>query len=180
MSILLCGLDTETTGFRADKGDRIVEICMSLWDLETRKKVRHWDFRVNPLREIPAAASQVHGIYTQDLVDAPTWEKVAPAVNAILGKSTVMIAHNIKFDAPFIGAELLRVGQQPPDIKTFCTMENGRWATPNGKVPKLGELCWALEVEYDPLKAHSAGYDVDVMMQCLWKGMDRGLFQIPI
>lgn len=180
MGPIICGIDTETTGFNPEKGDRIVEICMSLWDYSTRQKLRQWDFRINPLREIPAAASAVHGIYTQDLVDAPVWEKVAPAVNAVLRKSAVMVAHNASFDANFVGLELIRVGLRPPNIKTYCTMENARWATPTGKNPKLGEVCWALDVEYDHSKAHAAGYDVDVMMQCLWKGIDKGLYRLPI
>lgn len=35
-------------------------------------------------------------------------------------------------------------------------MENGRWATYDGKSPKLGELCFALGIEYDEGSAHAA------------------------
>lgn len=178
--ILATGLDLETTGFRADKGHRIVEVCLSMYDLALRQKIRHWAFRVNPLRDIPEAASKVHGIYTEDLREAPTWEKVAPAVNAVLAKSDLLIAHNIGFDGPFLGEELLRVGLTPPDTATFCTMENGRWATGTGKNPKLGELCWATKVEYDPAAAHAAEYDVDKMMAALFAGMDMGYFNLPV
>ncbi len=177
---ILIGTDTETTGFSAAKGDRIIEICLGMWELESRTKLREFSFRINPLRDIPEKATAVHGIRIEDLRDCPAWEKVAPAIRAVLAKGDILVAHNVAFDAPFIGEELIRVGQPVPDIKTFCTMSNGRWATPTGKNPKLGELCWALEVDYDPSQAHGAGYDVDVMMQCLWKGIDRNLFQLPL
>lgn len=178
--IIATGCDLETTGFQASKGHRIVEICLSMWDVAARIKLRHWTFRVNPLRDIPAAASNVHKIYTEDLVDAPTWEKVAPAVNAVLQKTDLLVCHNVGFDGPFLGEELLRVGQRPPNVPTFCTMENARWATGTGKNPKLAELAWALKVPFDPNEAHAADYDVDAMMKCLWSGMDRGLFKLPI
>jgi DNA polymerase-3 subunit epsilon len=178
--MIIAGCDTETTGFSAAKGDRIIEVSLGLWDFDTRAKLRDYTFRINPLRDIPEKATAVHGIRIEDLRDSPTWDKVAPAINAVLKKADLLVCHNVDFDAPFIGEELIRVGQVPPPITTFCTMKNGRWATSNGKNPKLGELCWALKVDYDPAQAHGAGYDVDVMMQCLWAGVDRGLFQLPL
>lgn len=171
--------DTETTGFRSDKGHRIIEFCAAMFDLESRQHLRTYTFRINPLRDIPADATRVHGIYLEDLVDAPTWEKTAPLVNKILTKTDLFVAHNCEFDATFIGEELLRVGIAPPDVPMFCTMKNGRWATPNGKNPKLGELCWALQVEYDPAKAHAAEYDVQKTAECLWRGLDARLYSLP-
>ncbi len=59
-------------------------------------------------------------------------------------------------------------------------MKNGRWATANGKNPKLGELCWALQVDYDPALAHAAEYDVQKTAECLWRGVDAGLYKLPV
>lgn len=173
-------IDTETTGFRPDKGHRLVEFSASLYDLATRQKLRNYTIQINPLRDIPADASKVHGIYLEDLHDAPTWEKVAPFVSKLLHKTDLMVAHNLAFDAHFIGEELIRVGQPVPNIATFCTMENGRWATGTGKSPKLAELCWALNVDYDPAKAHRAEYDVDCTAAALFAGLDQGYFTLPI
>jgi DNA polymerase-3 subunit epsilon len=172
--------DLETTGFKQEKGHRIIEFCGSMYDYATRTKLRTYTIRINPLRDIPADASRVHGIFLEDLHEAPTWEKVAGLVSGILAKSSVMVNHNVDFDAPFIGLELARVNAKVPDIQTFCTMKNARWATANGKNPKLGELAWALGVDYDPAKAHAAEYDVDVTAQCLWAGIDRGYFRLPV
>lgn len=180
MSNLIAICDLETTGFKADKGHRIVEICVQAWDVDSRTMARELSTLVQPLREIPADASNVHGLYTEDLVDAPLWEKVAPIASLMLSKCKVFVAHNVDFDSVFLGQELIRVGAAVPDIETFCTMQNGRWATANGKTPKLSELCWALSVPYDAADAHRASYDVTKTAQCLWAGIDAGFYKLPV
>ena len=45
---------------------------------------------------------------------------------------------------------------------------------------RLSELCFALGVEYDPNAAHAADYDTEVLAQCLFAGIDRGFFKLPI
>jgi len=59
------------------------------------------------------------------------------------------------------------------------TMTEGVWATHDGKKPSLQELCFACEVEYDPALAHAAAYDVDKMMDCFFKGLEWGYFELP-
>lgn len=172
--------DLETTGFYQHKGDRIIEWCFQLYDYDSRALLRTFTERVNPLRDIPAGASKVHGIYIEDLANAPTWEQSAPKVAAILQKTDCMVCHNLGFDGPFMVAELMRIGQPVKNVQTYCTMENARWATGTGKIPKLSELAWSLGVDYDPAKAHAAEYDVSVTAQCLWKGIDAGYFHLPI
>lgn len=180
MSAIIAGIDIETTGLEQEKGHRIIEICCSLYDLDARQKRLTWSKRINPHRSILADAERVHGISISDLANCPSWEETAPTVQAILKKCHIIVGHNgDSFDFPFIAAELVRVGLQPPNPKTFDTMVNARWATPFGKLPKLQELCFALGIEYDPAKAHAAEYDVDVMMSALWEGIDRGAFILP-
>jgi hypothetical protein len=58
-------------------------------------------------------------------------------------------------------------------------MENARWACPDGKLPRLGELFFALGVSYERAKAHAAEYDIEVTMACLFRGLDRGFYQLP-
>lgn len=175
----ICVVDLETTGFKSEKGHRIIEFCGQLWDVPSRTMLREVSTLVQPLRDIPAEASRVNGIFLEDLIAAPLWEKVAPVVNALLSKADCLVAHNLNFDGPFMGLELIRVGITPPDIQTYCTMQNGRWATANGKSPKLAELCWALNVPYDPALAHRASYDVTCTAQALWKGIDAGFYNLP-
>lgn len=177
--MIITGVDTETTGLSQEDGHRIVEICFRTYNTDTQTLVNSYIQRINPQRSIDAKAQEVHGISLSDLSGKPTWKDCVEDIQAMMREADVMIAHNMKFDGPFIALELMRVGADVPPIEAFCTMENGRWATPNGKNPNLGELCFALGVDYTPEKAHSAEYDVDVMMKCLFKGMDRRFYTIP-
>ena len=177
--MLIVGLDTETTGLEQEKGHRIIEIAMLTYDLETRALVDTWVQRVDPERSIDPGAQAAHGISYSELVGQPKWDDVAGEVSRRLGTAELLIAHNMGFDGPFIAAELLRVGLEVPNVHSLCTMENARWACPDGKLPRLGELCFALGVDYDPAKAHGAEYDVSVMMASFFKGLDRGFYQLP-
>lgn len=174
--MLIAGLDTETTGLEQAEGHRIIEIAILSYDTASRELVDKYVQRIDPERSIQAAAQEVHGISYDELVGCPKWNDVAPTIQAKLNKAGLLIAHNMGFDGPFLAAELVRVGLTVPNITSFCTMENARWACPDGKFPKLAELCFALGVPYDPDLAHAAEYDVERMMDCFWRALDRGFY----
>ncbi len=175
----IIGLDTETTGLEQEKGHRIIEIALLTYDLDSRALIDKWVQRIDPERSIDPGAQAAHGISYSELVGQPKWEDVAEEVARRLSTAELLVAHNMGFDGPFIGAELHRVGQEVPDVHSLCTMENARWACPDGKLPRLGELCFAMGVDYDPAKAHAAEYDVNVMMDCFFRGLERGFYQLP-
>lgn len=177
------GVDLESTGLLKGANTdqhRIVEIAMILYDLDTHKRIGKYVQRINPQRNITADAQRVHGISIDDVSGSPVWSAVAPTVAKIIAKSDLIFAHNgDAFDFPFIIYELVRVSITPPEVVTFDTMTEARWATPEGKNPTLGELCFALDIPYDPGKAHGAEYDVQVMADCFFKGIDLGFYSIP-
>lgn len=175
----LIGLDTETTGLKQEDGHRIIEIAFLTYDLPTRKLEDVWIQRIDPERPIDAKAQEVHGIAYTDLVGCPKWDDIAAEVAARMSKADLLIAHNMGFDGPFIGGELIRVGQKVPDVHALCTMENARWACPDGKLPRLGELAFSLGVPYDATKAHAAQYDVEITMECFFRGFQRGFYKLP-
>ena len=175
----ILGLDTETTGLEQERGHRIIEIALLTYDLATRKLVDKYVQRIDPERAIDAGAQAVHGITYSDLVGQPKWNDVAQTISDRLSTADLLIAHNMGFDGPFIAAELHRVGVNVPNVHSLCTMTEARWACPDGKLPRLGELCFALGIPYDPSAAHSAEYDVDVMMQCFFQGLERGFYELP-
>jgi len=177
--MVVTGLDLETTGLDPNDGHRIIEVAMISYDLATRRKVDRYVQRIDPDRNIPAASQAIHGITYEELVGCPKWPDVAPEVRRRLADCSLVIAHNAAFDCPFVAAELARLGIAAPSVACFCTMENSRWATPNGKLPRLEELCFALDIGYDPTKAHAADYDVEVMMACFFKGFERGVYALP-
>tara|TARA_R110000851_G_C13102760_1_gene569332 strand:- start:78630 stop:79163 length:534 start_codon:yes stop_codon:yes gene_type:complete len=176
--MILAFCDTETTGLSVEKGDKIVEICFRLYDLDTQKLTGSFVQRIDPQRSIAADAQRVHGISSSDLIGKPVFKDVAQGIIDILNDSDLFIAHNLAFDAEFIISEIVAAGFDMPKINGFDTMA-ARWATPLGKNPNLGELCFALGVDYDPSKAHSAEYDVDVTAKCFFAGLDRGFYVLP-
>lgn len=183
MKYRIVGIDTETTGLDPDKGHKIIEIGLNMFETVDgktfRKMGKTWTRRVNPKRPIDAAAQAVHGISAEDLVGCPTFEEVAPTLLKLLKAANLLVAHNANFDVPFIVYELASVGLECPELEVFCTMESGRPATALGKLPNLGELCWAMDVSYNPDEAHAADYDIDKTMECFFRGVGRGLFSVP-
>ena len=173
------GLDTETTGLDVSKGHAIVEIGMLLYDVETEKLLDKFVRKINPMRAIDAKAQEVHGITFSSLQYCPTFKDIASEIKDFISQADLLVIHNADFDIPFIGIELMRAGLELPEIHATCTMKEGRWATPLGKSPNLGELCFALGVEYDKSRAHGAEYDIETTMQCYFKGLKRGFYQLP-
>lgn len=183
--IVVSHLDIETTGLKQEDGHRIIEIAAGVWRYNSvtkaRTKVgRTWVQRINPMRDIDPGAQAVHKIAITDLRGMPLWEDVAAKLHKLLSMTHIMVAHNgYGFDAPFIAMELMRIGKKVPNFQVFDTMLEGRGCTAMGKVPNLAELCFAMGVDYDPDVAHAADYDVEVMEQAYWNGVDRGYFPEP-
>ena len=184
MTLVVAGLDLETTGLSQEDGHRIIEIGLSVYTTEDGKVFsklgKTWLQRINPMRTIDKKAQNVHGIAIEDLRGEPEWERVAVKVQKILSRVDLLVCHNVMFDAPFIGLELARAGYDVPNFDTFCTMENGRGATAMGSVPNLGALCWAMGVNYDSENAHAADYDIDVTMEAFIVGVNKGFFKVPL
>lgn len=180
--MIVVGTDVETTGLNQEDGHRITEIALDIYHFEPGSEpVKKGMFHtlVNPQRSIPDKIQSITGITPAMVAKSPTWDEVAPKVARILKVTDVLVAHNSSFDAPFIGFELLRAKQTLREtMSVFCTMQNGRFATPMGKVPKLAELCWALDVEFATDAAHRADYDTVKMMEALWKGVKQGHFNL--
>ncbi|RWI35502.1 3'-5' exonuclease [Mesorhizobium sp.] len=179
MTVLYAGTDTETTG--VPHGDhRIIEIGIGLWKPGNLKPVFWYEQRIDPQRSIAAEAQRVHGISHSDLIGKPIWTTVAPVVQKVLAKATHYVWHNgDEFDGPFLEYELKREGLALPKRPSIDTMSKALWATPDGKKPKLAELCFACGVDYDKAKAHGAGYDIQVMMECFFKAQSWGFFEDP-
>ncbi|MEM7711676.1 MAG: exonuclease domain-containing protein, partial [Pseudomonadota bacterium] len=97
-------LDTETTGFEPDAGDRIVEIgAVELVNHVATGKVYHQ--YVNPERSMPDGAFQVHGLGDDFLKDFPVFKQVGQAFLDFIGDAKLVI-HNAAFDMKFLNAEL--------------------------------------------------------------------------
>ena len=69
-------LDTETTGIEPADGHRLVEIgCVELVNHVPTGRV--WHQYINPQRDMPPEAFDVHGLSAQFLSDKPVFRAVA-------------------------------------------------------------------------------------------------------
>ena len=103
----LAFFDLETTGITISK-DRIVELSIlkimpnGTQDLHT--------MRINPGIPIPAEVSLIHGIYDEDVKDAPLFKDIAKNLAKILEGCDLAGFNIIRFDVPLLTEEFLRCG----------------------------------------------------------------------
>jgi DNA polymerase-3 subunit epsilon len=98
-------LDLETTGINI-ASDRIVEI--SLLKIHVNGDKESKTMRVNPGMPIPIASSLVHGIYDNDIKDAPLFKDIASNVAKFIEACDLAGYNSNKFDIPLLAEELLR------------------------------------------------------------------------
>ena len=101
----LCTFDLETTGINISK-DRIVEICILKVFPDASRESKTW--RVNPEMKIPKEASEVHGIYDEDVANAPTFKEIAQKVMEMISGADLAGFNSNRFDVPLLAEELLR------------------------------------------------------------------------
>ena len=148
-------LDVETTGLDP-KNDRIIEIAARKF--MNGFAVDSFESLVNPGRPLPRKITELTGIRNMDLLSAPRFHEIAPALAAFLGNN-IMVAHNAKFDAEFVVTELARAGITL-DISYINTVRMARWCFPGLENYKLNTLIMALGLQ-DHEQDHRAMSDVD-------------------
>ncbi len=102
----LAFIDLETTGVTVGS-DRIVEISILKLMLNGDKQV--FTKRINPEIPIPLFASQVHGIYDNDIANEPTFGQLALEIANFIGNADLAGYNSNKFDVPLLVDEFLRV-----------------------------------------------------------------------
>ncbi|GGA18707.1 DNA polymerase III subunit epsilon [Neptunicoccus cionae] len=132
-------MDTETTGLDPRTGDRIVEIGgVELWNhLPTGKTYHQY---INPERDMPQEAFDVHGLSIDFLRDKPVFAKIAQEFLDFVGDAKLVI-HNAAFDMKFLNAELgwLNMAQLPYS-QAIDTLDIARRKFP-GAQNSLDALC---------------------------------------
>lgn len=101
----LAFFDLETTGINI-VNDRIVEI--SIVKILTSGEKDIYTKRVNPTIPIPKQSSDVHGIYDDDIKDAPTFKEIAKEVAKFIEGADIAGYNSNRFDVPLIAEEFLR------------------------------------------------------------------------
>jgi DNA polymerase-3 subunit epsilon len=146
----------------------------------SKRSVLSWSKIINPGIHIPAVVVAIHGITDADVIGKPSLKEVAPALVKLIGKLDILVGHNlVGFDIPLLANELARVEVPVEKFPFVVDTTEARWATDNGKMPTLGELCYALDTPYDTEAAHRALYDVEVNLDAYFRGLEIGAFQLP-
>ncbi|MTI32122.1 3'-5' exonuclease [Xanthovirga aplysinae] len=103
----LAVFDLETTGTNVVK-DRIVEI--SILKVTPNGESSTKTLKINPTVPIPLECSLIHGIYDDDIVDAPTFKTVAKELGKFLEGCDLAGFNIVRFDVPLLVEEFLRAG----------------------------------------------------------------------
>jgi len=156
-------LDTETTGFEPEQGDRIVEIgCVEL--LNHMPTGRTYHQYINPERAMPNEAFEVHGLGDEFLRDKPVFAKIAQDFLEFVGDARLVI-HNASFDMKFLNAELrwLKLPQLPFE-QALDTLAIARKKFP-GSPASLDALCRRFSIDNSSRTLHGALLDSEILAE---------------
>lgn len=154
-------LDTETTGFDPESGDRIVEIgaVELMGHMPTGNTYHQY---INPERSMPQEAFEVHGLGDEFLSDKPLFKDIAHEFLEFIGDSKLVI-HNASFDVKFINAELRWIGIDPlPSDCAIDTLEIARRKFP-GSPASLDALCRRFSIDNSSRTLHGALLDSEIL-----------------
>jgi DNA polymerase-3 subunit epsilon len=155
--------DTETTGLDPYQGHRLLEIgCIELINRFPTGQTFHR--HINPERDVPAEAFNVHGLSFEFLKDKPLFADVAAELTEFIGDAP-LIAHNASFDLGFLNAELERVGL--PIVareRLVDTLLLARRKYPGGS-NRLDDLCQRFGIDNSRRTKHGALLDAELLAE---------------
>ena len=155
--------DTETTGLDPYQGDRLVEIgCVELVNgFPTGNSFHSY---LNPERDMPDGAFQVHGLSAEFLKDKPLFAEICDDFLAFVADAP-LVAHNAMFDLGFINAELERCKkaaiQRERLVDTLMLARRRYPAGPN----KLDDLCGRFSIDLSRRTKHGALLDAELLAE---------------
>ncbi len=156
-------LDTETTGFDPESGDRIVEIgAVELHNHVATGRTYHQ--YINPERAMPQEAFEVHGLGDDFLRDKPKFAEIGQAFLDFVGDAKLII-HNAAFDMKFLNAELGWMGLPLlPFDQAIDTLLIARKRFP-GSPASLDALCRRFAIDNSARTLHGALLDSEILAE---------------
>jgi len=157
-------LDTETTGLEPSQGHRIIEIgCVEL--VNRRLTGNHYHQYIQPDREVPDDAIEIHGITNEFLADKPRFEQIAREFAGFISGAELVI-HNAPFDVGFINHEFGRLGPEWGEVQDHCgildTLKMAREMHP-GQRNTLDALCRRYDIDNSSRALHGALLDSEIL-----------------
>lgn len=156
-------LDTETTGFDPESGDRIVEIgaVELMGHIPTGRTFHKY---INPQRTMPQEAFEIHGLGDEFLADKPRFETIAQDFLDFVGTAKLVI-HNAEFDMRFLNAELgwANLPLLPQD-QAIDTLAMARRRFPGARA-SLDALCQRFGIDNSARTKHGALLDSEILSE---------------
>jgi ATP-dependent DNA helicase DinG len=169
-------VDLETTGSVIGV-DEIIEI--GLVQIRGGRVVERFETLVWSDRTIPPWVARLTGISNEDLEGAPTFSDVAEQLFGLLD-GHVFVAHDIRFDLPFLRWEFGRRGLVRPAVTGLCTLELSRQLWPDLASRSLPDLARKFGVNHD--NPHRAADDAmatgGVLLHALTTAHELGLSEL--
>lgn len=158
-------VDLETSALRPKDG-RIIEIGIVHLDRDGTATHR-WETLVNPGDGVSGRVD-IHGIKSEWLAAAPTFEEVAGDVVERL-RGRVLVAHNARFDTEWLDSEFNRMAKPFGDYGALCTMQVARAL---GLPAKLSGAASALGHRFTH---HTAIEDAEAAGRIVAAGLNAGM-----
>ena len=156
-------LDTETTGFDPETGDRIVEIgaIELIGHVPTGRTYHKY---INPERSMPQEAFEVHGLGDDFLADKPKFADIVQSFVDFVADARLVI-HNASFDMKFLNAELRWAGfSQLALDRAVDTLLIARQKFP-GSPASLDALCRRFGIDNSARTLHGALLDSEILAE---------------
>tara|TARA_B100001093_G_scaffold79426_1_gene70704 strand:- start:18385 stop:19056 length:672 start_codon:yes stop_codon:yes gene_type:complete len=155
-------LDTETTGLSFRDGHKLVEIaCIETSDLVPTKNVFHKV--IDPERDVPQEAFNVHGFSTEFLKGKETFNKVVESFLDFI-KDKKLIIHNASFDLGFLNHQLKQSKKGEIKNNIIDTLEIARGKFP-GASNSLDALCKRFNIDLSRRTKHNALLDCELLRE---------------
>lgn len=157
-------LDTETTGIEPKAGHRIIEIgCVEM--VNRRLTGNNYHQYIQPEREVPQEAIEIHGITNEFLTDKPLYAAISDDFFQFI-KGAELIIHNAPFDIGFINHEFKQLDSRFTDIRDHCsvidTLAMARKKHP-GQRNSLDALCKRYFIDNSRRELHGALLDSEIL-----------------
>jgi DNA polymerase III epsilon subunit family exonuclease len=169
-------VDLETTGSVIGV-DEIIEI--GLIQVRGGEVVERFESLVWTDRAIPPWVARLTGISNDDLEGAPTFSDLAENLVGLL-HGNVFVAHDIRFDLPFLRWEFARRGIGRPAVTGLCTLQLSRQFWPDLGSRSLPDLAKHFGIDHG--NPHRAGADAaataGVLLEALRESDQIGLVDL--